>query len=88
MDAPGAILAEEEQLLANTELHIENLTFTRVVESASGTRWHVREVPASRYRSRRCLAFDSGMVIRCVSEYPADWRDLDDAQLLALTRKR
>ena len=35
--------------------------------------------------ARRRLIFESFCTVRCVASYPANWRELDDAQLLAVS---
>jgi hypothetical protein len=63
----------------------------RDVVDAEGVRWRVYELarpagPAS--RAGRGLVFDSDAVVRRVSSYPKEWRDLPPADLLALSRGR
>jgi hypothetical protein len=49
-------------------------------------RWLVYEhVPALDRRSKPTLVFESDDVMRRVRDFPADWRLLDDVQLLALS---
>ncbi|HYD53428.1 MAG TPA: hypothetical protein VEA99_12400 [Gemmatimonadaceae bacterium] len=52
--------------------------------------WRVYELPPPSYDRRRggTLVFEHAAVIRCVRDYPADWRTLDDRELLRLCRRR
>jgi hypothetical protein len=49
--------------------------------------WTVFEAAAPAYdrRSGRCLIFDSADVVRRVRTYPANWHELPDAELYALS---
>ena len=52
------------------------------------TRWRVFEVETAERpwaHARRTLIFLSPKVMRRVRSYPADWRDLSDAELYALS---
>ena len=65
----------------------------RVVETRDGpgtTRWTVYESSPSDLPGRvgqRSLIFASDMAVRRVWDFPADWRDLADESLLALSWK-
>ncbi len=58
----------------------------RIVDLEHRT-WTVFEVgmPAYDRRSGKCLIFDSQDIVRRVRNYPADWYDLPDADLYALS---
>lgn len=55
----------------------------RVVSSADGRHWIVREDGAT-----SSLLFASNRVVRRVRDYPADWFDWPDDDLLAVSRRR
>jgi hypothetical protein len=48
--------------------------------------WLVYEIPAPAYDRRRspCLVFETEGAFHRMRDYPAEWRELDDAALLAL----
>lgn len=52
-----------------------------------GVRWLVYEQPAISYdrRSGASLIFESDSVVRRVRNYPPEWRQLSDCELLALS---
>jgi hypothetical protein len=52
-----------------------------------GVRWTVREFPPPSYdrRGRPSLMFASDEIMRRVRTYPANWADLSDAELLAVS---
>ena len=57
-------------------------------EPATGERWCVREAAPSTlpgHEGARCLIFASDMILRRVWTYPADWRRLSPAELVALS---
>jgi hypothetical protein len=60
---------------------------TRVFVDADGTRWHVAERPFADYDRRRgqSLIFASESAVRRVRDYPANWFDLSDEELSALS---
>lgn len=55
--------------------------------SSDGAFWLVYELPAKAYDRRQApsLVFESDQVVRRVRDYPANWRDLSDDDLLALS---
>jgi hypothetical protein len=57
--------------------------------AADGLRWVIREVPAPQFdrRGGTHLVFDGELVMRRVRVFPADWYDLSDADLYALSLK-
>jgi hypothetical protein len=60
----------------------------RTFHDAVGNAWSVHEVPAGPVpwaRGPHCLVFGSEVAIRRVWHYPADWRELPDAELEALS---
>lgn len=60
----------------------------RSYRAADGVVWTVREREAGQIGSApggRSLVFESDMVIRRVRRYPADWRELPDAELERLS---
>ena len=61
----------------------------RVFLDVDGTRWQVREMPFSNYDRRRgrSLIFWSDGAVRRVRDYPADWHELSDDDLLLLSWK-
>jgi hypothetical protein len=56
-----------------------------VIEDDNGVHWTVYELPASSFRRDASLVFESGMAFRRVSDYPSEWRDLSEQELLALS---
>ena len=56
---------------------------------ADGTHWRVKEMPFSLYDRRRgrSLIFWSDGAVRRVRDYPADWHDLSDEELVRLSWK-
>jgi hypothetical protein len=54
---------------------------------AEGTRWRVYEQPFADYdrRTGMSLIFASEAAVRRVRDYPADWMDLSDQELMALS---
>ena len=56
---------------------------------ADGTQWEVYELPAPNYDRRRgpCLVFERHETMRVVRRFPANWRDLADAELHALSEE-
>lgn len=49
---------------------------------AEGERWLVYEVMSAYDRRGASLVFESENVVRRVRDYPANWRELPDADLL------
>lgn len=64
-----------------------NTPRTRSFVDADGGHWNVYEKTFAEYdrRSGMSLIFSSDAAVRRVRDYPADWFDLDDAQLAALS---
>ena len=60
---------------------------SRSFVDADGGHWLVFEKAFAEYdrRSGMSLIFSSDAAVRRVRDYPADWFDLDDAQLAALS---
>jgi hypothetical protein len=56
---------------------------TRQISDADGKVWRVVELVQE--TGARALVFDSDGIFRRIREFPADWRSLDDADLLALS---
>ncbi|MEP6622094.1 MAG: hypothetical protein ABJE47_22420 [bacterium] len=53
---------------------------------ADGMRWRVYEQPTSDYdRRRQSLIFASETAVRRVRDFPANWTDLSDDELTALS---
>jgi hypothetical protein len=54
---------------------------------ADGVLWFVFELPPTPYDRRQSpsLVFESDATVRRVRNYPANWRTLTDAELLALS---
>lgn len=61
----------------------------RRVLGTDGREWRVREVPHPPYdrRAGSCLIFDTTDAARRVRDYPANWFDLTDDELFALSLK-
>lgn len=61
----------------------------RFVTDGEGTVWEVREIDNPDYdrRSGHSLIFESSSVVRRVRNYPANWYDLANADLLAVSAK-
>ena len=57
--------------------------------SADGLRWIIQEVPAPAFdrRGGKHLVFDAETVMRRVRDFPANWHELSDAELLELSRR-
>jgi hypothetical protein len=57
---------------------------------SDGALWLVYELMASPYDRRQspCLIFESDAVVRRVRDYPTNWRELSDDDLLALSWAR
>ena len=61
----------------------------RILIDADGQRWVVREVEPPRYDRRgRSLIFLSNEAMRRVREYPANWRECSDEELIAVSHRR
>ena len=61
----------------------------RVIHDAEGLSWTVREFVRQADGSiDRSLLFDCGMAIRRVRDYPDAWYELDDDELLSVSRRR
>lgn len=61
---------------------------SRTYIDGQGLQWRVsvRALrPTPRESARPCLIFEAAHVIRRVCEYPADWAELSDAELEALS---
>ena len=58
---------------------------TRIVRDDTGRVWRVREFKSE--RSAEALVFESDDVMRRVRDYPADWPELPDEELFALSRR-
>jgi hypothetical protein len=65
-------------------------TPVRVVATADGQQWVVREVPPSQFdrRGTASLVFVSDHAMRRVRDFPADWFDWPDAELLAVSLRK
>jgi hypothetical protein len=61
----------------------------RVFVDADGARWRVFEQPFAEYDRRRGLSliFASDAAVRRVRNYPADWAEISDVELAALSWK-
>lgn len=61
----------------------------RAFTDADGVRWRVAERPFGPYDRRRGLSliFSSDSAVRRVREYPANWSELSDEALAALSWK-
>lgn len=61
----------------------------RTVETDDG-QWRVYELESGPYdrRSGCSLIFESDGVLRRVRDYPADWRELPDTELMAVSWRR
>ena len=60
----------------------------RAFADRAGVEWQVTEVPAAAVPSAKgpaCLVFHSDAAIRRVWRYPANWRQLTDAELEVLS---
>lgn len=64
-----------------------NVPFARTFVDSDGARWRVFEQPFSDYdrRTGMSLIFASEGAVRRVRNYPVDWVDLSDDDLLALS---
>ena len=67
----------------------EALANSRTIYTDDG-QWHVYEVESGPYdrRSGRSLIFESDGVLRRVRDYPSDWRELSDAELMVVSWRR
>lgn len=65
-------------------------TLTRVIIGGDGRTWLVRESSPSPYdrRGAPTLVFLTDDVMRRVQDYPADWFELADPDLFALSMRR
>lgn len=65
------------------------LATARIVPTDDG-QWRVYELESGPYdrRSGRSLIFESDGVLRRVRDYPANWRELSDAQLMEVSWRR
>ena len=54
---------------------------------SDGALWHVYELDPSAYdrRQSHCLIFETDTVVRRVRNYPTNWRELSDNELLTLS---
>jgi hypothetical protein len=75
---------------ALTQRRAEPAPLRRVrVIASEGRHWIVRELPPrSLDRGFGSLVFVSDHAMRRVRDYPADWFDCSDADLLAVSRRR
>ena len=78
--------------MSTTESHQHEVGPARAPERvrslvADGLRWMVREVPAPPFdrRVETHLLFDGELVMRRLRSFPADWYDLSDDELYALS---
>ena len=61
----------------------------RTIHDEEGQSWTVREYVRRRDgREDRSLLFDCGMAIRRVRDYPEAWFELEDDELLRVSRRR
>ena len=61
----------------------------RTIRDEEGQSWTVREYVRRRNGSEdRSLLFDCGMAIRRVRDFPERWHELDDDELLRVSRRR
>lgn len=62
----------------------------RIVATDDGRQWVVRELPSSpsEWCTYGSLLFISDRAIRRVRDYPADWFDRPDADLIAVSMRR
>ena len=67
----------------------EGLANGRTIYTDDG-QWHVYEVESGPYdrRSGFSLIFESDGVLRRVRDYPPEWRELSDAELMAVSWRR
>ena len=70
----------------NQSARAKGLTNCRTIDT-DDAQWWVYELESGPYdrRSGRSLIFESDGVLRRVRDYPADWRELSDAQLMAVS---
>ena len=78
-DIPPALLR------AATGIQLVARKLARRVRDERGETWQVFERLLGD-ESRPRLVFESVCAVRCVTRYPATWRDLGDRELLALSR--
>ena len=66
---------------------VEQLQRTAQRVMLDGALWLVYELPAQAYDRRQepSLIFETDAAVRRVRNYPADWRELTDEDLLALS---
>jgi hypothetical protein len=57
---------------------------------SAGVSWHVKEVTrvSTDLRQTTALVFESNMIFRRVRDFPANWRELSDRELEALSWHR
>ena len=64
---------------------------TRQVRDARGAEWTIREVDSTAHpgsRGPRCLLCEDVGVVRRLWNYPSDWYELSDEELVALCGDR
>jgi len=66
---------------------LEELHLTARQLWVDGVLWFAYELPASSFdrRSTASLVFESDAMMRRIRNYPADWRQLEDEELFALS---
>jgi hypothetical protein len=72
----------------NRQRIVKQIVHTRVRDLiADGLRWQVREMPAPPFdrRGGTHLVFDAEVIMRRVRLFPANWYELSDAALYALS---
>jgi hypothetical protein len=86
-DAPG-LMSESSKSNESTRAD-EAVEREREFMDDEGTRWRVKEMPFSLYDRRRgrSLIFWSDGAVRRVRDYPDDWHELSDEDLMRLSWK-
>jgi hypothetical protein len=67
------------------DLHFEQEYPDARLVTIAGTRWRVREAERLHPRKVMVLAFERPGLTRIIQDFPANWRDLPDAELFALS---
>lgn len=91
-DESPAITKTSEREAADSTPHQRNATRVRILVTGDGRHWVVREMPSSSAERRGSgpgsLLFISERAIRRVRDYPTDWFDRSDDDLIAVSMHR
>jgi hypothetical protein len=89
-DGPSTRRSDTIRSLRTSGPEKEILARVRVVAATDGRQWVVKEVPSSQSDGGDgpSLLFSSNSVIRRVRDFPPDWFDWSDEELIAVSLRR